>query len=118
AAKLAAGQVELLGGVTVWIPALEHLHERADRREWVANLVSDSRGQEPERRHLLLGNDAGLRGTARSRALRHALLQLVAIERARMIELFKPSPRCLEQPREGGTRPRGPREDDHRQHEA
>ena len=45
--------------------ALEHLHQRAERGQGIADLVGDARGQQAERRHLLLLDHPGLRGPQR-----------------------------------------------------
>ena len=74
--ELAAGQVELFRRVGVGPAALEHLHQRAERRQRVAHLVGDARGQQAERGHLLLLDHPGLRGPQGVGPLGDPLLQL------------------------------------------
>ena len=62
--------------VGVAAAALEHLHQRADRRERVADLVGDAGGQQAEGRHLLLVQHVGLGLLQLARALGDARLQL------------------------------------------
>ena len=76
ALQLAADQASLSWRVGVAVAALEHLHQRADGRERIADLVGDAGGQQAERRHLLLVQHVGLRFLQFARALGDAGFQL------------------------------------------
>ena len=54
ARELCRHEAEAFARVFVQIAAFQHLDQRADRRERVANFMGDSRGEQPERGHLLL----------------------------------------------------------------
>ena len=81
--QLSAYQLQLFRGVVVAVAPLQHLNQRADRRERIADLMSDPRGQEPEGRHLFLVQQVGLRLVQLAGSLGNAFLEqsLVFLER-------------------------------------
>jgi len=54
-------QTQFLHGVVVLVAALKHLDQRGDSREWISDLVGDSRGQQPKISHFFLLDHLGLR---------------------------------------------------------
>ncbi len=79
AAELVVDHLEPLAGVRVVLPPLEHLHERADRRQRIADLVGDARGQQTEGGPLLLLDELRLRLLQLERPLANPLFEQLLV---------------------------------------
>ena len=99
------------------VAALEHLHQRADGGERVADLVGDAGGEQAEGGHLLLVQHVGLRLLQFAGALGDAGFELGLVLLQGGVELAQVVADALEQQRHGVAGPRHPAEHDQRQDE-
>ena len=108
--ELRSHEAEPFSGVVVHIATFEHLNQRADRGQRVADFMGDTGGEQPKRGHLLLMQHLSLRLLEFARPLGDALFQL-------RVQPGKLVADAAQEASQGDRGPSDPAENDEAQHQ-